>query len=270
MRVYIAESSAAAKPADDGAMAYTPKQIKMPYARRRRTTRKVRSRRSYGRRRSSLVPRDDLHFSNLIRRADNDCYTTTVKTIFTAPQLVTKNLGDSTMFSGELSGTAILSGSRGFVALQDRFQKFMLHSATMECMVANTAVGVNNNILITYNPSIAGQAATGTGLWQMEASGGRLQQIHAQKPKAKFSLLGSILNEAYSSAATTGYVGGSPYKQWMSSNSPNGGRWPNIFFGNVILYSPGIDLTAANTPGAVLFVFTFKVSFAVPQISPTQ
>lgn len=252
-------------------MAYTPKQIKMPYARRRRTTRKARSRRPYGRRRVSAVPRDDLHFSSLIRRADHDCYTTTVKAILTAPQLVTKNVGDSTMFTGELSGPTLLGLSRGFVNLSDRFQKFMLHSATLEVMLAAHPNGVNNNIVMCYNPSIAGQALPATiGIWNMEASGSRIKQMTAHAPRCKYRLLGSLLNETYTSGVQTGYVGGSPYNQWMSSNSPSGGRWPNIFFGNVLLYSPGIDLTVANTPGSCLFVFTFKVSFAVPQIAPTQ
>lgn len=232
---------------------------------RARKTTKGRARRS----RRSVVPRDALGFSNAIRRFDSDVYTTTVTAVYTGGQLLTMDVADNTMFSGLLSGTNLFSGSRGFTNLSDRFQMCMVHSAKMEAHLGNHAAAANNNVVICYNPGIAGQNLPGAvGIWLMEASGSRTKQLNANNPTAKWNLIGSLQGEAFTSSLLTGYVGMPVNKVYMATSNVNGGRMPNAFFGNVIAYSPGYSLVLQ--PGAITFRFTFKISFACPQMAPGQ
>lgn len=229
----------------------------------KKKTRKVR-RRS----RRSTVPRDALGFHTQIRRFDNDVYTTTVSAILTGNQLLAVDNADSTMFGGTLSGTNLFSASRGFIQLSDRFQMCMVHSATMEVNLGNHAAGANTQVVIAYMPGLGGQGLPLSYLIsQMESSGGRVKQLNVNHPKAKWNLLGSLQGEAFTSTVLTGYVGLNIGKVYMATSNTNGGRMPNAFFGNVVAYSPGYSLVAS--PGAITFKFTFKISFAVPQMAPT-
>lgn len=231
---------------------------------RARKTTKGRARRS----RRSVVPRDALGFSNAIRRFDSDVYTTTVTAVYTGGQLLTLDSLDSTMFSGILSGVSLFSGTRGFVNLSDRFQMCMVHSAKMEVHLGNHATGANSNVVICYNPGLAGQNLPGNvSITNMEASGSRTKQLNQNNPSAKWNLIGTLQGEAFASSLLTGYIGMPLNKVYIATSNANGGRMPNAFFGNVIAYSPGFSLTLQ--PGAITFKFTFKISFACPQMAPS-
>lgn len=257
--------SAAAKPADYGAWLHTHRDA-MRTKRTRRAT-KGRARRS----RRSVVPKDALGFSTAIRRFDSDVYTTTVTALITGNQLLTVDAGDATMYSSVLSGINLFAAARGFVNLSDRFQMCMVHSGTMEVNLANHGSGANTQVVVAYLPALGGQGLPGTvGIWNMEASGSRVKQLNVNNPKAKWSLLGSVTGEAFATSLLTGYVGMNLNKVYIATSNTNGGRMPNAFFGNVVVYSPGMVLNSAQTPGMVTFKFTFKISFACPQMAPGQ
>jgi len=235
---------------------------------RRYPSKKKSYRKKYTKGSRGLVPRDALGFHTSIRRFDRDVYTTTVTALFTSSQILTVDVSDTTMFAGTLSGINLFSGSRGFMQLSERFQMAMVHSATMEVNLGNHTSGANTQVVICYNPGLGGQAVPGAfGLWSMEASGSRVKQLNVNNPKAKWNLLGSLTGEAFASNLLTGYVGMNLNKVYIATSNANGGRMPNAFFGNVFAYSPGFSLVA--NPGIITFKFTFKVSFAVPQVAPS-
>lgn len=234
-------------------------------------TRKTRKTRGYRKRvsRKSHVPKDALGFSTAIKRFDSDVYTTTVTAILNGGQLLAVDNADATMFGGALSGTSILSASRGFVQLSDRFQMCMVHSATMEANLGNHSAGANTQVVIAYLPGLGGQGLPLSYLIsQMEGSGSRVRQLNANNPKTKWNLLGSLQGEAFTSSLLTGYVGMNLNKVYIATSNTNGGRMPNAFFGNLVAYSPGFSLV--TNPGQLTFKFTFKISFAIPQFPPTQ
>lgn len=236
---------------------------------RRSTTKKRTYRKRYLKGSRSYVPRDALGFSSAIKRFDSDVYTTTVTAILNGGQLLAVDNADATMFGGTLSGTSILSASRGFVQLSDRFQMCMVHSATLEANLGNHSAGANTQVVIAYLPGLGGQGLPLSYLIsQMESSGSRVRQLNANNPKTKWSLLGSLQGEAFTSALLTGYVGLNLNKVYIATSNTNGGRMPNAFFGNIVAYSPGFSLV--SNPGQLTFKFTFKISFAVPQMAPTQ
>ena len=77
-----------------------------------------------------------------------------VNSVFTSNGVFTKNNPDTTMFYWDLDGFGILSNSRGFTHLAERFQLFMLHWITMELNLGSSVAGANHAIVVCYQPSL--------------------------------------------------------------------------------------------------------------------
>lgn len=245
----------------------------MAYMKRKRSVKSRRTKKAlYPYRRRSTVPRDAFGASNCIERVDKDVYTTMVNSVFTSNGVFTKNNPDTTMFYWDLDGFGILSNSRGFTHLAERFQLFMLHWITMELNFGSSVAGSNHSIVVCYQPSLGGQGAplgSTSSVANLEGSGGRTKTLTADSPKAKWTLTGVLLNELVHNSALSGYSIHSPYKTYMSSNQASGYRQPTIRFGNVIAYSPGVDITAAQ-PGQLTITIRMRVSFAAPSLTTTS
>ena len=124
-------------------------------------------------------------------------YTTYVSSVFTSNGVFTKNNPDTTMFYWDLDGFGILSNSRGFTHLAERFQLFMLHWITMEVNLGSSVAGANHSIVICYQPSLGGQGAplgSTSSVSNLENSGGRTKTLTTDNPRAKWTLTGVLLN----------------------------------------------------------------------------
>lgn len=231
----------------------------------RRGKRRSRARRTRYMKKNT-IPRDALGFHKTIRQFDPDVYTTTVACYQTGAQMLTQDAGDATMFKANLPGTYLFPQSRGFVNLQDRFQAIMIHSAYLDVTLSNHAAGANSSVIVGYNSQLSGQVMNpSSGFHSFEASGSKTRTLTAASPRARFKLTGSLLNESYASAISSGYVYTDLSRVYIASGNVNGSTLPNVFFGALYCYSPAFVLTGANS---INFKFTFRISFAVPQVAP--